>query len=565
MKNLSTADSDNPIREYWHGIQSGKLKVCKKIRTVYKYLVAQMDNPDCVWEYDARKANHAITFIETYCHHSKGKMGGKPLILELWQRAMVAATFGFVHKIDGTRQFTEVVLMVARKNGKSTLAAAIGLYMMIADQEPGAEVYAVATKIDQAKIIWLEAKRMVRKSAILAKKIKSRNADLYCAMNESYFRPLCGDSDGLDGLNVSCGLLDEIHAWKTQNLYDVIVDGTSSREQPLILITTTAGTVREGVFDIKYDEVERIITSMEDGQVINDRILPIIYELDQREEWKNPDAWSKANPGLGTIKQTKLLTDKVKKAKYNPRLVKNLVCKDFNIKETDFEAYMTYEEFYNPETFTLGEINPAPRYAIGGADLSDTTDLCSACIFFMTGPESTMYCLPMFWLPEDLLEQRVKEDKIPYDVWQQMGLLQLVPGNKIHPKFLTQWFSEITQKYDICLSWVGYDAWAASYWVEEMGREFGPTVMSSVRQGKITLSGPLKEIKADLIAHKINYGNNPILKWNMGNVKIQADVNNNIQPMKKRTRARIDGFAAMLNAYVTYQHHLEEYTQDIGG
>ena len=185
-------------------------------------------------------------------------MGGKPFLLELWQKALVAATFGIVHKIDGTRKYQEVILIVARKNGKSTLASAVGLYLMIADGEAGPEVYAVATKKDQAKIIWLEAKRMVKKSPILLKRIKPLVAEMNSDFNDSFFKPLGSDSDTLDGLNVHGALLDEIHAWKDKNLYDVIVDGTSARDEPLIFITSTAGTIRESIYDIKYDELKSL-------------------------------------------------------------------------------------------------------------------------------------------------------------------------------------------------------------------------------------------------------------------------------------------------------------------
>jgi len=556
----------NPIAEYWQLIESGKLTVNKKIRIVYKKLISDMENPNSVWTYDDRKAQHAIIFIEHFCKHSKGKMGGQPFILELWEKALVAAAFGFVHKIDRTRRFQEVWLMVARKNGKSTLAAAIGLYMMIADQEPGAEIYAVATKKDQAKIIWLEAKRMVMKSPALLRKIKPLVSEMVASFNDSTFKPLGSDSDTQDGLNVHCGLFDEVHAWKDKNLYDVVKDGTSSREQPLILITTTAGTVREGIFDLKYAEIERIIKGYGDGIEYNDRILPIIYELDRRDEWTKPECWIKANPGLGTVKKLEQLQGKVKAAQLNPIFVKNLLCKDFNVRETGIDSYFSYDEILNRTKFNPLELQPKPRYGIGGADLSETTDLTSACLIFKPTKDSPLYYLGMYWIPEDVFELRVHEDKVPYDVWRDLGLIRVIPGNKNHPKYITEWYREISKKYDIFISWVGYDAWAASYWVDEMSAEFGPKSMLAIRQGKQTLSNPLKEIKADLKAKRIIYNDNPVLKWCMTNVNIETDKNGNIQPHKGvNQKARIDGFAALLDAYVVYLAHKDEYETDIGG
>lgn len=562
VRNIAYEESYNPILEYWNWInlnRKNRRRTSKKVHKVYNELVRIINDPKSEWEYDSSKGNHAIEFIENYCRHSKGKMGGKPFILELWQKALIAATFGMVHKIDGTRKYQEVMLVVGRKNGKSTLAAAIGLYMQMADGEPGPEVYAVATKKDQAKIIWLEAKRMVRKSPSLRKRMKTLVAEINSDFNDSFFRPLGRDSDSLDGLNVHCALLDEIHAWKDINLYDVVVDGTTAREEPLVFITTTAGTVRESVFDIKYDEAERVINGFDDPDGYkNERFLPVIYELDNRKEWQIEDCWYQANPGLGTIKQLDQLRNKVNKAKTNPLLVKNLLCKDFNIRETTNEAWLTFEQLNNPATYDLEKLKP--RYGIGGSDLSSTTDLTCGTVIFMVPGDNTIYVKQMYWLPEDLLEKRVQEDKIPYDKWRDMGLLRTVPGNKIHYKYVTEWFLEVQNEYDIYIPWHGYDGWSAEYYVEEMKSYFGKDGMEPVIQGKKTLSGPMKRLGRDLEAKRINYNNSPILKWNLSNVAVDTDKNDNIQPVKtSNQRRRIDGFASLLNAYVVLERHYEDY------
>lgn len=535
------------------------INVSIKVYKVYRHLTEILNDPNSIWEYDNHKANHALEFIENYCKHSKGSMGGKPFILELWQKALVAATFGMVHKLEGTRKYREVLLVVARKNGKSTLAAAIGLYMQIADGEPGAEVYACATKKDQAKIIWLESKRMVRKSCTLKKRIKTLVGELTSDFNDSFFRPLGRDSDSLDGLNVHCALLDEIHAWTDKNLYDVIVDGTSSREEPLIFITTTAGTVRECVFDIKYDESERVINGYDDENGYKDEhFLPIIYELDTRKEWIDEECWKKANPGLGTIKKLDQLEGKVNKAKGNPLLVKNLLCKDFNIRETSSEAWLTFEELNNTETYDIKKLNP--KYGIGGADLSSSVDLTNATIIFKVPDDSRIYVKQMYFLPEDLLYQRVKEDKIPYDIWRDMDLLRTVPGNKVHYKHITEWFLEIQNEYDIYIFKGGYDSWSAQYWVEDMKNQFGQETWEPVIQGKKTLSGPMKNLGADLRKNLIIYNNNPILKWCLSNTAIEVDKNDNIQPIKtSNQRKRIDGLAGLLDAYVELERCQENY------
>lgn len=560
---IEYSEDYNPIRDYWLWIesnkQSGKNVVSQKVYKVYKHLIDTMDDNNSIWEYDSSKANHAIEFVENYCKHSKGSMGGKPFIMELWQKALVAATFGMVHKIDRTRKHREVLLVVARKNGKSTLSAAIGLYMQIADGEPGAEVYACATKKDQAKIIWLEAKRMVKKSRALLKRIKPLVAELIADFNDSFFRPLGRDSDSLDGLNVHAAMLDEIHAWTDDNLYDVIVDGTTAREEPLIFITTTAGTVREHTYDIKYDEAERVINGYNDEEGYHDEhFLPIIYELDSRKEWTDEECWIKANPGLGTIKKLDQLVNKVKKAVANPRLVKNLLCKDFNIPETTSEAWLTFEQANNTAMYSLEELKP--RYGIGGADLSDTTDLTAAKVIFQVPNDEHVYVLQMYWCPEDLVDKKVKEDKIPYDIWIEQGYMRTCPGNKNHPKYVTEWFLEVQNELDIYIPWIGYDGWSAAYWVEEMKSYFGKESMIPVIQGKKTLSSPMKTLGADLEKKIIVYNNNPIDKWCLCNTSIDVDKNDNIQPIKtSNARKRIDGTAALLDAYVVFQDKMNEY------
>jgi len=377
--------------------------------------------------------------------------------------------------------------------------------------------------------------------------------------NDGVFKPLSSDSNTLDGLNVHCSLIDELHAIQDKNLYDVIVDGMSAREQPLSIITTTAGTVREGIFDIKYNEAEQIINGYDDPKGYKDeRVLPIIYELDKRSEWTDEKAWQKANPGLGTIKSVDQLRQKVKKAQVNPLLVKNLLTKDFNVRETTTEAWLTFEQLNNPATFDIAKLKP--RYGIGGVDLSSTTDLTAACVLFQVPDDDTIYCHHMYWLPEDLLEKRVHEDNVPYDVWKERDLLRTTPGNKIDYRFVVDWFLAVQNDLDIYLPWIGYDSWSATYFVEEMQSHFGKDVMIPVIQGKKTLSAPMKAMGADLEAKKINYNNNPITKWCLSNTSVDIDRNENIQPAKgKQQRRRIDGTSALLNAYVIYQDKYQDY------
>lgn len=570
----------NPIAEYWNQIQSGEEVVGQKIHKTYQHIVEQLNREDGEYFYDPRRANHILEFFENYCHHSKGKVGGKLVELELWEKAMLATVFGFVD-IEGNRQYREAVLIVGKKNGKSLLASGVGTYMLTGDGENGPEVYAVATKKDQAKIIWLEAKRMIKKSPALAKRVRPLVAELDCDGNDGVFKPLASDSDTLDGLNIHCALMDEVHQWKNgRALYDIIADGVTAREQPLVFITSTAGVIREDIYDEKYEEAEKVINGYGDPDGYHDpHFIAFVYELDSRGEWIDPKCWKKANPGLGTIKNEKALAAKVEKAKQNPALVKNLVCKEFNIRETSSEAWLTFEQLDNRDTFSLNPEEkhfiwhhdgedielPYPRYGIGGADLSSTTDLTAGkVIFTVPGYEEYLFVLSMYWLPDSLLEKRTKEDKIPYDKWSERGLLRLCEGNKVKYQDVKAWFVEIQEMFDIYLPWIGYDSWSASYWVDDMTDYFGKSTMIPVIQGKKTLSDPMKRLGNDLDSKLIIYNNNPIDKWCLANTAYDEDVNGNIQPHKtsKPTR-RIDGTAALLDAYTVYLDNSDDYLSRI--
>lgn len=551
----------NYIEQYYNAIETGRVTVSAKVRKTYKHLVDKLHDKESPYIYDNDRANYVIDFIQTFCKHSKGKWGGRPVILELWQKAATAALFGFIDKKTRLRQYRQLILIIARKNGKSTWATCLGLYLLIADGEAGPEIYSAATKRDQAKIIWNEARRMIRKSPALHKKIDLRVSTIRCGFNEGIFEPLGSDSEKLDGLNVHGALIDELHAIKDKNLYDVIVDGMTAREQPLCIITTTAGTVRDNIFDLKYEECERIINGYGDAEGYHDdTILPIVYELDSRDEWTNPDMWEKANPGLGSIKNKQMLAQKVHQAQNNPLLVKNLLCKDFNVRETGRESFFTFEQLNNEQRFDSKELKP--RYGIGGFDLSDTTDLTCATMLFMVPGDDHIYVKQMYWIPEELFDKRVREDNVPYDIWYQKGLIQKSPGFRNDFRLISEWFKKLQEEEDIYLFKCGYDRWSAAYLVKDMEAIFGEQAMVPIAQGKKTLSAPMKNLAADLTAKKIVYNNNPILKWCMTNVAVDVDRNDNIQPCKtSNPRKRIDGFASLLDAYTVLENCKDDYLQ----
>jgi phage terminase large subunit-like protein len=288
----------------------------------------------------------------------------------------------------------------------------------------------------------------------------------------------------------------------------------------------------------------------------DEQFLPVLYELDSRDEWTDYRMWQKANPGLGTIKKMEYLAEKVERAKNDPKELPALLCKEFNIRETVAEAWLPFEAINNEETFNVEEFRGS--YAIGGVDLSSTTDLTCATILLMKPDNDKKYVLQQYFMPEAIVEVRAKEDKVPYDIWRRQGLLTACEGYKVNYSDVTAWFLKLFNEYDIRPLWIYYDPWNSSYWVQEM-KDYG-FQMVEARQGYKTLSQPMKELEADLKNKEINYNNNPILKWCLTNVVAKRDDNDNIRPIKgKNLRARIDGAVSLIIAYVGLQEHLNDY------
>lgn len=542
----------NYILKYWEAIQGGKVTVPKRVYKTYERLVSDIKEPQDGYIFDESRANKPIRFIEQFCKHSKGEWAGKPVKLELFQKAYIAALFGFIRKDTGLRKYKETLFMVARKNGKSTMLAGIALYMLIADNEPGSEVYSTATKKDQARIIFDETLNMVQQSPELNRFVKKRKTDLYFPMAMAKFQPLGKNSDTLDGLNAHCVIMDELHSVKDRNLYEVMKQSQAARRQPLTVMITTAGTVRECIFD----DIYAYACGVTDGTFEDDTFLPIIYELDRREEYLDPKAWEKANPGLGKIKKVTDLADKVERAKNSPKDLSGILCKDFNIRETLSTAWLTFDDINNESTFDLERFRGS--FAIGGADLSITTDLTSATLLMMDKTTEKRFITQMYWLPRESFQERVQRDKIPYDKWLDAGLLRLCNGNSISYGDITAWFLEMVNEHGITPAWIYYDSYSAKYWVEEM--ENAGFRMVRCIQGAKTLSLPMQMMGADLQAKKINYNNNPILKWCLTNTGIQTDRNGNIVPIKAQAaKQRIDGTASMLDAYVGLYEHYNEF------
>lgn len=551
------------LERYCEDVASGREVACAKLKKVCARLMGDIGRRDGRWVYDPDAAERPVRFIETFCKVPSGKLGA-PVVLEPYEKAIIEAVFGFVDRETGLRRFTEALLIVGRKNGKTTLAAAIEAYMLVADGEGAPQIYNAANSLDQASLGYNALLKMVRQSGDLSKHVRKQEDQLYCDLNFGIAKPLAANVFTGDGLDIHMAVVDEIHAMRSRDLYDLLRQGTAARAQPLVLQVTTNGFVRNSIFDAQYEYASKWL----DGTLEDDRFLAFVYELDEREEWDDESAWKKANPGLGTVKGLEYLRGNIAKAKADPAFRTTVMTKDFNIPENSSAAWLTFDEAVNPEPLDLRSMGF--RYGVVGFDASDTTDLTAARMLLMRPGDDHIYETGMYWLPEDTLNAALdggtqkERDNAPYRQWVSRGLMRTVPGNKIPKSVLLEWLQEVRDEFDIYTYAVGFDPWHMDDTARHDLELFvGKGRAVPVRQGALTLSHPMKQLRADLKANRIVDGHNPVNEWCRMNVSVRADVNDNIQPDKKLhdPRNRIDGFMAELDAYVTLINMMDEYLQ----
>ena len=544
------------LEKYFTGILDNKIVACEKMKRISERILNAYNNPG-EFHFDHDIAKKHTDFIETFCKLPSGK-AGSPFKLELFQKARLQTLFGFVDD-NGLRQYNECLIIEGRKNGKTSETAAVELDMLINDGEFSPQIYNIATQLEQAKLGFNAAHKMIKQSPLLAKHIRKRAADLYFKENMGFIKALASNTNSLDGLDVHCAVIDELAAIKNRDLYDLIKQAQGARTQPLMFTISTNGFVRDSIFDSQYEYANNILYN----KVYNNRFLPFIYELDNINEWDKEECWEKANPGLGTVKSKDYLKQMVAKAKDDPSFKPTVLIKDFNMKQTGSAAWLTYEALNNEELIPDYKF----RYCIGGMDAADSVDLNAAKAICMRPGDDKIYVKQMYWLPQEVLDKYENEgkrqgrDNAPYVLWKDQGFLRTVPGNKVDKKVFLEWFKEIRDVDDIYILYIGYDPWHISdAELREFKAEFGDNSMIPVRQGVVTLSAPMQELKADFGAHKVVYNNNPIDKMCLINTEVKTDINGNVQPVKGLdARRRIDGTLALIDAYVVLKNKFDEY------
>lgn len=540
----------NYLLEYVKEIEMGNIIVGKELKTVLDNLVKDLENER--YYFDEFPGKLRIDFIEKFCKHTKSPFNGEPFILELWEKAFLQTAYGFKMKDTGLRRFNEALLLVARKNGKTTFIAGIDLAEFFLSSG-GVDIVCASNTNDQASILFEEINNMREQSRALSKPSRSKKNifHIYSPKTKNKIKKLSAQSRNLDGFNIEVGCIDEVHQMTDSKVYDAIKQSQSTKLEPLIFIITTEGNVVGGFLDKRLEYCRKMIK----GEIEDERLLPWLYTQDSENEiYEDKSTWQKSNPSLGTIKTYSYIEDIMNKAQNDLSTRLTMLCKDFNIKQLESGSWLTFNELNNELKYDIDFLRDS--YAIGGVDLSSTTDLTASVILIIK--DEKKYIIPHFYMPSDVLEKRMKEDSVPYDIWVKRGLLTLSEGSQNDFTKVTEWFLKMVQTYDIRPLWVGYDPWNSRYWVSEM-EESGFT-MEKIRQGVYTLSEPMKQLEADLKNKNVIYDNNPILKWCLANTQAKVDVNGNIQPSKLNSKyKRIDGTVALIIAYAVLNIYKRDY------
>ena len=538
------------LLSYIDEIESGRIIAGQELKSVLNGLKNDLNNPRYI--YDEKPGQTRIEFIEKFCKHTKSPFNGQPFILELWEKAFLECAYGFKMADTGLRRFNEALLLIARKNGKTTFIAGIDLAEFFLSSG-GTDIVCASNTNEQSGILFDEINNMREQSKALRNEKRSRKNIfyIYSPKNKNKIKKLSAQSRNKDGYNIEVGCIDEVWGMTDSKVYDAIKQSQSTKKEPLIFIISTEGNVVDGFLDSKLSYIRKMIK----GEIKDEHILPWLYTQDSVDEvFNDPSSWVKSNPSLGKIKTISYFEDIMNKARNDMATKVTMLCKDFNIKQIESGSWLTYSELNNEEKYKMSDLKNS--YAIGGVDLSSTTDLTAAVLLIIKNGKK--YVIPHFFMPSELVKQRVEEDKIPYDIWVKNGYITLTNGNQNDFHLVTEWFIQMVREYNIRPLWVGYDPWNSQYWVKEM-EEAGFT-MEKIRQGVYTLSEPMKQLEGDLKNKLVNYNNNPILKWCFANTAAKVDLNGNIQPSKLNSKLkRIDGCVSLIVAYAVLTRYKTDY------
>lgn len=557
---------NNYIYQYYQKIKDGSIIVGQYIRQIYEYLVHGLQEKQ--FFFDGKKANAAIEWIEKHCFHVEGPLAPGNFLLELWQKALLSAMFGIVDK-TGNRQFREVVLVVARKNGKSLLAAAIADYVFRIDGGYGARVYCVAPKLDQAEIIygnswqmiWLDPEQQELKLEIEQSKdahnkktaddsgvIRHRQTDLYYPETNSTFKKIAFSAKKSDGFNPSLCICDEIASWegdKGLKQYEVMKSGMGARPEPILFSCSTSGYINDSI----YDELVARSTRFLKGDSNEKRLLPFLYIIDDVAKWNDVDELQKSNPNMGVSITVDYLLEEIAVAEGSLSKKREYMCKYANIKQNSSQAWLEAHVIADCFGEALHLEDFQRRYAVGGIDLSQTTDLTACCCVIEL--EGELYVFSHFFLPANKIEDATARDGLPYELYAQKGFLTISGENYVDYHDCQKWFDDLMYKHKIYVQQIGYDRYSSQYLVQDM--KSAGYAMDDVFQGT-NLTPVIREVEGIIKDKKIHFGDNDLMKVHLLNSALKLEIEQNkVKLVKIRAADHIDGTAALLDAMCVRQ------------
>lgn len=501
--------------------------------------------------FDEIAAKAAVAFFEFYLRHSKGEWAGRPFLLEEWQKEdIIKPLFGWKRECDGTRQYRTAYIEVPRKNGKSCLSAGIAVYLLFADDEPGAEVFSAAGDRDQANIVFSEAQRMVESSPTLARKAQVYRRSIIVPSTRSAYRVLSADAYTKHGLNAHGVVFDELHVQPNRDLWDVLTTSTGARRQPLVVAITTAGYDRESICWEIHEYGRQIL----EGIIEDPSFFTYIAAAEQEDDWLSEEIWAKANPNLGVSVKLDYLRSEARKAQLTPayqNTFRRLHLNQWTQQETRWLPLDRWDACDAPINAKLLEGSPC----YGGLDLASSSDIASFVLVFPSEPgENERYALlPFFWIPEENMIERARKDRVPYDAWVRDGLINATVGNVIDYAFIVQAIEELGERYDI--REITFDRWGAfqvSQALEGAGFE-----MVGFGQGFASMANPTKELLRLVLDGRLAHGGHRVLRWMADNMVVSTDAAGNVKPNKAKSREKIDGIVAGIMGLDRAMRHVE--------
>ena len=542
--------NDNPIYAYYQQIQDGTVNVGKWIRLIYERIIQGLESG--LYFYNHKKAKTAILFIEQFCHHHEGHLAPGRVKLELWQKATVAVIFGILDA-DGLRQFREVFLVVARKNGKTLFAAAIAEYCTFLDGEYGGRIYFAAPKLEQAALCFEAYHQMILHEPELNEMAKKRRTDIYVETNNTTAKPLAFSAKKSDGLNISLAVCDEIASWQGEQglkFYEVIKSSFGARRQPLLLAMSTAGYISDGI----YDELMKRSTRFLLGESKETKLLPFLYMIDDIEKWNDINELRKANPNLGVSVSVDYMLEEIAIAEGSLSKKVEFITKYCCLKQNSSTAWLPTQTVQKCMSEDLRLEDFSHNYAVGGIDLSQTTDLTAACV--VIEKDGVLNVFSKFWLPSERIDEAAERDGVPYRIYIERGLLEPSGDNFVDYRDCYNWFVELVERYEILPLVVGYDRYSAQYLVQDM-KNYG-FKCDDVYQGD-NLWGVMQEAEGLMKDGKVCIGDNDLLKMHFLNSAVKMSTERGRGKLVKVSpTAHIDGMAALLDAMTVRQKWYSE-------